>query len=202
MDLLNGIIEGARQLSLLELIGVVFGLASVLFARKGNILVFPTGIVSVAIYIYLCLEVKLYADMGINIYYLVMSVYGWYFWTRKDKEQHATPISENNRKEWIVTIATLVIAYLVLSQILIHLTDSNVPHIDAITTAIFIVGMQLMARKKIENWIAWIIGDFISIPLYFYKGLILTSLQFFVFFIIAIAGYISWKNLMHSSQAG
>ena len=201
MDLLKGLIEGASELSVLELTGVIFGLASVLFARKGNILVFPTGIISVTIYIYLCLEVKLYADMGINIYYLVMSVYGWYFWTRKDQNEQETPVTGNTPKEWIVTLVTLIVSFLILSQFLTHFTDSNVPNIDAMTTAIFIVGMQLMARKKIENWIAWIIGDFISIPLYYYKGLILTSFQFFVFFIIAIAGYISWKKLMQTNQA-
>jgi len=192
--LLEKLLQGISEYSIFEVFGVFFGLLSVIFAKRENILVFPTGIISVLIYMYLTFQAKLYADMGINGYYFVMSIYGWYYWSKKDKDDHKTPISTNSKKEWIWTIFLLSISFLILFQILIHLTDSDVPLIDAITTAIFFVGMQLMAKKKIENWIAWIIGDFISIPLYFYKGLILTSFQFFVFFVIAIAGYISWKK--------
>ena len=138
--------------------------------------------------------------MSINAYYFVMSVYGWYYWSRKDDTRHNTSITKNTKKDWIWSIAILLISFVVLSQLLIHFTDSDVPIIDALTTSIFFVGMQLMARKKIENWLAWIIGDFISIPLYYYKGLVLTSFQFFVFFIIAILGYLSWKKTLELSK--
>jgi nicotinamide mononucleotide transporter len=129
-----------------------------------------------------------------------MSIYGWYYWSKKEDKNNRTPITRNSKKEWRWTILILIISFFVIYQILVHLTDSDVPLIDAITTAIFFVGMQLMAKKKIENWIAWIIGDFISIPLYFYKGLILTSVQFLIFFIIAIAGYISWKKTIQQQE--
>lgn len=200
MDIVNGIIEGIRQLSILEALGVIFGLLSVWFAKRESILVFPTGIISVLIYVYLCFTTRLYADMSINAYYFIMSVYGWYYWSRKDQTDHQTPITRNTRREWIWSISILVISFVILSQLLIHFTDSDVPIIDALTTAIFFVGMQLMAKKKIENWLAWIIGDFISIPLYYYKGLVLTSFQFLVFFIIAILGYISWKKTLEQSK--
>lgn len=200
MEIIDGVIEGIQQLSILEALGVIFGLLSVWFAKRENILVFPTGIISVLIYVYLCFNTRLYADMGINGYYFVMSVYGWYYWSRKDASDHQTPVTRNSKTDWIWTISILVISFIILSQLLLHLTDSDVPIIDALTTAIFFVGMQLMAKKKIENWLAWIIGDFISIPLYYYKGLVLTSFQFFIFFIIAILGYISWKKTLDQSK--
>ncbi len=200
MDILQGIFEGIKQLSILEATGVLFGLLSVWYAKKESILVFPTGIVSVLIYVYLCFNTRLYADMAINAYYFVMSVYGWYYWSRKDDTSHHTPITKNTKKEWMWSLSTLLVSFVILSQLLIHFTDSDVPIIDAFTTSIFFVGMQLMARKKIENWLAWIIGDFISIPLYFYKGLVLTSFQFFIFFIIAILGYLSWKKTLELSK--
>lgn len=195
-ELIKQLQQGIMDYSIFEVTGVFFGLISVLFAKKENILVFPTGIISVLIYMYLTFKAGLYADMGINGYYFVMSIYGWYYWSRKDKMDDETPISTNTKKEWLGTLVVLVVSFVILQQILIHLTDSDVPTIDAITTAIFFVGMQLMAKKKIENWIAWIIGDFISIPLYFYKGLILTSFQFLIFFLLAIAGYLSWKRTL------
>ncbi len=199
MDILQGIFEGIKELSILELLGVFFGLLSVIYAKRESILVFPTGIISVLIFVYICFNARLYADMSINAYYFVMSVYGWYYWSRKDDTKHNTPITTNTKKDWIWSITILLVSFVVLSQLLIHFTDSDVPIIDALTTSIFFVGMQLMARKKIENWLAWIIGDFISIPLYFYKGLVLTSFQFFVFFIIAIFGYLSWKKTLELS---
>jgi nicotinamide mononucleotide transporter len=192
--------QGILEYSILEAAGVIFGLLSVIFAKQEKILVFPTGIISVVIYIYLTFQAKLYADMGINGYYLIMSLYGWYYWTGKGKTGEHTPVTANNRKEWFWTIIIFFVSFIVLYLILVNLTDSDVPLIDALTTAIFFVGMQLMAKKKIENWIAWIIGDFISIPLYFYKGLVLTSFQFLIFFILAIAGYLSWKKTLSQRE--
>jgi len=199
MEILDGIFEGIRQMSGWEATGVLFGLLSVWFAKRESILVFPTGIISVLIYVYLCFHTRLYADMAINGYYFVMSVYGWYYWSGRDRADHHTPITRNSRRDWIATLAILLISFLILSQLLIHFTDSDVPVIDALTTAIFFVGMQLMAKKKIEHWLAWIIGDFISIPLYYYKGLVLTSFQFLIFFIIAIMGYVAWKKTLDLS---
>jgi nicotinamide mononucleotide transporter len=180
--------------SILEAVAVVFGILSVWFAKKTNILVFPTGIISVLIYVYICFFAKLYADMGINVVYFVMSVYGWIMWTRKDAHRHVLPISWCSRKDHLISALMLAGFFLVLSYFLSRYTDSNVPVIDSLTTSIFIVGMWLMARKKIENWIYWIIGDVISIPLYFYKDLALTSIQFTVFLVLAILGYLEWRK--------
>lgn len=186
--------ENLQQSTWLEGIAVLFGLLSVWFAKKENILVYPTGIVSVLIYVYICLNVKLYADMGINAFYFIMSVYGWYKWTRKDHNQQVRPISVASRLEWFIAIAGTVLLFFIISYFLKNYTDSNVPQWDALTTAIFIIGMWLMAWKKIENWIFWIVGDVISIPLYAYKELVLTSFQFSVFLILAILGYLEWRR--------
>jgi len=186
--------------SWLEAVAVLFGLLSVWFAKKENILVYPTGIVSVMIYVYICFFAGLYADMGINFFYFIMSLYGWYKWTRKDQSDHHIPITKNSFSQHLVSIAAAVVFFFILQYVLTNYTDSTVPNWDSTTTAIFIVGMWLMAQKKIENWIFWIIGDIISIPLYFHKGLVLTSFQFTVFLVIAIAGYIEWRNKLDGKE--
>ncbi len=186
--------QNVMDSSILEIIAVFFGILSVWFSKKVNILVYPTGIINVLIYVYICFFAKLYADMGINVVYFVVSVYGWYYWTRKDVNKNITPITFCTRTEHLVNLGMFVFFFVALSYFLKNHTDSNVPFWDSLTTAIFIVGMWLMAKKKVENWIYWIIGDIISIPLYFYKGLVFTSLQFTVFLVLAILGYIEWKQ--------
>ena len=194
-------LDNLYQSTLLEGIAVFFGLASVWYARKEDILVYPTGIISVLIYVYICFFAKLYADMGINVFYFWMSVYGWYFWTRKDSARKVPPVKFSTTWEHIVSIVSAVIFFFILRYVLINFTDSNVPNWDALTTSIFIVGMWLMARKKVENWAWWIAGDIISVPLYFSKELVLTSFQFAVFLGLAIAGYIEWIRIARKLKA-
>jgi nicotinamide mononucleotide transporter len=181
----------------LEGIAVLFGLLSVWFAKKENILVYPTGIISVLIYVYICFFAGLYADMGINGFYFIMSVYGWYKWTHKDQGEQSLPITKNSVNQHVISVIATVVFFFILQFVLTKYTDSTVPNWDSATTAIFIVGMWLMALKKIENWIFWIIGDLISIPLYFHKGLMLTSFQFAVFLVIAILGYLEWRKKLN-----
>ncbi|NQT76170.1 MAG: nicotinamide mononucleotide transporter [Bacteroidetes bacterium] len=199
LDIFDLIYQNFVDSSILEAIAVFFGILSVWFAKKENILVYPSGIISVLIYIYICFFAKLYADMGINFVFFVMSVYGWYMWSRKDAEKHVMPISWCKRKDHLISAFMLVFFFVTLSYFLSNYTDSNVPLIDSLTSSIFIVAMWLMARKKIENWIYWIIGNVISIPLYFYKDLALTSVQFTVFLVLAILGYIEWRQKLRSS---
>lgn len=180
--------------SWLEAVAVVTGLMSVWYARKENILVYPVGIVSVLIYVYLCFKVKLYADMGINAFYFVMSVYGWIKWTRKTAGQDHRPISVATKNEWILSVGGMILFFFILYFLLRNYTDSNVPFWDALTTAVFIIGMWLMALKKVENWIFWIAGDLMCIPLFVSKGLILSGFQYLVFLFLAIAGYLAWSS--------
>ena len=199
-EIISSLVNGLVYMDPLEGIAVVTGMLSVWFAKNENILVYPTGIISVLIFVYILADNKLYGDMGINAYYFIMSVYGWYNWTRKDNESHVVHISKSSFKENVYSFLIFFLFFIILIIVLKGYTDSDVPLIDSFTTALFFVAMILMARKKIENWIAWIIGDLISVPLYFYKGLILTSIQYLVFLGLAIAAYISWKNSMASRK--
>ena len=193
MEIWNSIIDAAFSMSLLEIIAVFFGVASVIYSKKENILVYPTGILSVLIYVYLCFGIKLYADMGINLFYFIMSVYGWYNWNKESNNQKLE-ISKNSMKDNIFAIIGVLLVWVIIYFLLIKFTDSDVPQIDSFTTAICFVGMWLMAWKRLENWIMWIIANLISIPLYWYKGLHLTSVQFVIFTILAILGFIEWKR--------
>ncbi len=187
----------------LEITAVVFGLLSVVFSKKNNILVFPTGMISTLIFVYLLYQWELLGDMMINAYYFIMSIYGWYIWTRKDSAQHDTPISTTTLKEkrqslliFVATVIFVVTVYSVFNKF-----NQWTAYVDTITTAIFFVAMWLMAKRKIENWIYWIIGDMISIPLYFYKGLTFSSFQYIVFTILAILGYQEWKKIIKNEES-
>ncbi|WP_271765664.1 nicotinamide riboside transporter PnuC [Aquimarina algiphila] len=186
---------------ILEIIAVIFGLLSVSFARANNIWVYPTGIISTSIYVYLLLKWSLLGDMMINAYYFIMSIYGWYIWTRKVDQTYVTPISRTTSKEKAIEILIFVITLFFVYIVYITFDKWNnwTAYIDTLTTAIFFVGMWLMARRKIENWIFWIVGDIISVPLYFYKGFTFTSFQYLLFTVIAIFGYLKWKKNLDNS---
>lgn len=182
----------------LEAVAVFFGLLSVWYAKKEHILVYPTGIISTLIYVYLLFKWGLLGDMLINAYYFIMSIYGWYIWTRKVDSIHVTPISKTTHYEKLITAGILVFSFLFVVLVYQYFDKFNTwaAYIDTLTTAIFFAGMWLMAQKKIENWIFWIIGDLISIPLYFFKGYTLTSIQYLIFLIIAYYGYQEWKKTL------
>ena len=180
----------------------MFGFLSVWFSKQNKIWVFPTGMISTLIFVYLLLKWELLGDMMINAYYFIISIYGWYIWTNKIGETQVTPISRTTKKEKTTSIfiffGTLLFVYVVYLKF--NKWTSWVAYIDTITTAIFFVGMWLMAKRKIENWIFWIIGDIISIPLYLYKGFTFTSFQYLGFTFIAIFGYFAWKKSFYNNQ--
>ena len=186
----------------LEITAVIFGFLSVWFAKQNNIWVFPTGLISTGIFVYLLFKWELLGDMMINAYYFAMSIYGWYIWTRKTNDAF-TPISRTKVAEKktsiIIFIATLAFVYALYKSA--GKWSTWTAYVDTLTTAVFFVGMWLMARKKIENWIFWIVGDVISVPLYLYKGLAFTSLQYLIFTLIAIYGYLAWKKTLNNTQA-
>lgn len=185
----------------LEITAVLFGFLSVWYAKKNHIWVFPAGMFSTAIFVYLLWKWVLLGDMLINAYYFIMSLYGWYIWTR-ETNQKSTPINTISKRERRVSLliftTTLVVVFLIY-----HSADkwtSWTAYVDTFTTAIFFVGMWLMARRKIENWWFWIVGDIISIPLYFYKGLTFTSFQYLIFTVIAFFGYFAWKKILNNTR--
>jgi nicotinamide mononucleotide transporter len=181
----------------LEIFAVFFGFLSVWFSKNNNVLVFPTGLINTSIFVYLLFKWELLGDMIINAYYFVVSIYGWYYWTRKNSNNDYTPISKVNYNDQkiILVISILSAIFVSLMYTVFNKWSGLVSYIDILTTSIFFAGMWLMARRKIESWIFWIIGDIISIPLYLYKGLTFTSFQYFIFTFIAIAGYYKWKSI-------
>lgn len=180
-------------MSILEAIAATSGILSVWFSRKANLLTYPFGLLSVGLYIFICAQVKLYADAGINGWYFVMSLYGWWQW-RGGQAGEAMPIRRLNnftrQMGWIGGLLLFVLIYGLLRQY----TDSDLPLIDAFTTAVAIVGMYWMAEKRIEHWYAWLLVDLISVPLYFYKELPLTALQYLIFTVFAWQGLQIWRK--------
>jgi nicotinamide mononucleotide transporter len=198
----TGLAEGLQQLSWLEGLAVFMGILSVYFSTKQHIWVYPTGIVSVLIYVWICFNYGLYADMGINAYYFGMSIYGWYLWNTPKKGGEALAVTWLDARGWLVSLAIFFGSFLLLVFVLLEFTDSTVPYWDSFTTASAFVAMWLMAKKKVENWIFWILTDLVSIPLYFHKGLMLTSFQYLFFTGLAIAGLLTWiKAFKTNAQA-
>lgn len=190
------------HLFVLECIGVFFGFLSVWYSKQEHILVYPTGMISTAIFVYLLWVYALLGDMFINAYYFIMSIYGWYYWTRTGVNSQEVPVTKTTKKEhlWSVLIFMFSIVFVILIYTINSKFNTWTAYVDTLTTAIFFVGMWLMAKKKVENWIYWIVGDIISIPLYFYKGLMFTSFQYLLFTIIAIYGYKAWKKSLNNTH--
>ncbi len=201
-DFLFGQYQAYQTLDIiLEITAVIFGFLSVWFSKQNKIWVFPTGMISTAIYVYLLLKWQMLGDMMINGYYFIMSVYGWRIWTKKIDGKHTTPISRTTLKEkqisCFIFTAALIFVYIVYT--IFNKWNNWVAYADTLTTGIFFVGMWLMARRKIENWVFWIVGNTISIPLYFYKGFTFTSFQYLGFTIIAIFGYLTWRKHLNKT---
>jgi nicotinamide mononucleotide transporter len=211
----------------LELIAAVFGIISVFYAKKENILVYPTGIISTGLYVYLLSQWALYGDLIINIYYTLMSLYGWYMWTRVTSGSEVSlqitrTNSQDKLKAFAIFVSTAIFVIVVyryyevmpdlsfsesISYAFQKLSSGNLkefreatPYIDTFTTAAAFVAMWLMANKKIENWTFWIITNVVSIPLYFVKGYGLTGIQYFIFLVLAFLGYNEWKKTLNKKK--
>ncbi|MEZ0005350.1 nicotinamide mononucleotide transporter [Flavobacterium sp. 28YEA47A] len=186
---------------ILEAIVFITGILSVYFARKENIWVYPTGIVATVITVYLLYVAGYFAEMTLNIYFSVMSVYGWVNWTRKKEDDYIVKISRTNTKQKIIGVLlfflTIVVTYLVYHLFGEEIMPAN--YIDIFTSGLFFTGMWYMAMKKIENWTLWIIADIIAVPLYAHRDLGMLSLQYVIFTILAILAYIEWRKILNSS---
>ncbi|EFK35354.1 Nicotinamide riboside transporter pnuC [Chryseobacterium gleum] len=196
---------------ILEASGAVLGTLSVYFSIKKNIWVYPTGIVSTMIYVYILFNFGLLGDCLINVYYTIMSIYGWILWAKNSEDHIHVDVTWAAGKEWIyasilfilsLALVTLIYYYkpYIDNQFSMEGTSLGLYHLDwanwmdVFTTSIFLVGMWFMAKQRIESWIFWIIGDLICIPMMIFKGLGITSVQYLVFTIMAISGYVNWKK--------
>ena len=199
MSIWNAFWDGLMQTSLLEAIAVIAGIISVWFSKKENILVYPIGLINTIIYVYLSIKGHLIGEATVNFYYTVMSIYGWILWLRKyNKEEHILQIRFSTKKEWVQQIAFFLFFYISIFFALTYLKQSfasgAIPGLDAFASATAFTGMWLMARKKVESWYWWITTNIASIPLYFIKGYIFTSVYYVILLIIAFAGLMEWKK--------
>ena len=184
---------------MLEYIAVFFGIASVWYSRKEKILVYPLGLISTLIYIYLSFKGSLLGEAGVNLYYTIMSIYGWSLWTRKDNpEKKVLSITWSTKKEWLQQLAFFAFCYLTIYISLVFLkrgfAPGAIPWADAFASGTAFTGMWLMAKKKVESWYWWIATNIASIPLYFVKDFVFTSVYYCILLIMAFWGLIEWRR--------
>ncbi len=197
--LVYNFLQQVQQTSWLEWMGVGFGVAEVLLAKANNAWLYPAGIISVLISIYLFYNVGLYAESALNIYYLIMSTWGWWLWVSHNNRVQL-PVTKAGKKDWNITIAIVAIAFTLLYIILKNFTSSTVPAFDAFVSATAWAGMWLLAKRKLENWILLNISNAVAIPLLFYKQLSLYALLTVFLFVIAIQGYFKWKKIIDEKE--
>ncbi|WP_460685051.1 nicotinamide riboside transporter PnuC [Niabella aquatica] len=192
-------ITGLKATSIPEYIAVFAGIASVWYSKKENILVYPTGLLNTIIYIWLSFKYHLLGEASVNFYYTVMNIYGWFLWTRRDeKQQHIVTIRFSSSKEWSVHVLFFAFFYtgifFALSYLKKDFAPGAIPWVDALASASAFTGMWLMAKKKVESWYWWIITNICGMPLYFVKGLVFTSVYYFVLLLLAIGGLMEWSK--------
>ena len=199
MDIYYQFIDGLQQTKWYELIAVVFGIVSVWFSKKENILVYPVGLVNTILYIFISLKFHLVGEAAVNLYYTIVSFYGWILWARKDETKRPVlHISYSSPQQWLIQIVFFAFFYIVIFLCLSYLkkefTPGALPAADAFASATAFTGMWLMAKKKIESWYWYIATNIASIPLYFVKGLVFTSFYYLVLLVLAVAGLIEWRK--------
>ena len=205
-SVLESIYNGLVQTTWIEAIAVISGIVSVWYSRKENILVFPTGLLNTTIYIYLSFKGHLLGEASVNLYYTIMSLYGWYLWTRKNQtnQEFILQITNSNTKQRVQQFLFFAGVYAIIYFALVYLKKSfapeAIPWADALASASAYTAMWLMAKKKVESWFWWVLTNIASIPLYFIKGYTFTSVQFIILLILAIAGWIEWSKKANSTK--
>jgi nicotinamide mononucleotide transporter len=201
---LQVLMEQVRHTTALEYISTVSQVISVWFAQKNNVWVYPTGIIGVllAAYLYFYIsEPPLYAEGTVHIYYFAMSCYGWYMWIQKKQDESLKyPVRWTSAREWKITALVSFISWMVIFLLLNNLTDSDTPWMDSFVSAMAITAMWLMAERKIENWIFWMISNIVAIPLHIYKSFYLFAFMFLIFLIMAVYGFFQWKKMTTQPQ--
>ena len=206
MGIVNQFLEGLRNTTMLEFVAVIFGIASVWFSRLENILVYPVGLVNTIIYIYLSIKGELFGEASVNLYYTIVSIYGWILWAKRDEAHHHLVVIRNSTRSQLAGqiaffLAFYVTIFIALSFLKKHFTPGAIPWADALASASAFTGMWLMAKKKVESWYWWIITNIASIPLYFVKQYVFTSVYYFILLIMAFWGLWEWKRRAKEAPA-
>ncbi|HQE12890.1 MAG TPA: nicotinamide riboside transporter PnuC [Flavipsychrobacter sp.] len=186
--------------SLTEYVAVFFGILSVLYAKKNHVLLYPTGIISTSLFVWIMSEAGLYAESALNSYYFIMSLYGWWLWHQHKESENAKAITKASKRDWMVVLVITLFGWALLYFILKNYTTSDVAGWDAWVSATAWAGMWLLAKHKLENWLLLNISNLIAIPLQVHKGIPLTALLTVFLFIIAIFGYLRWRKSYYAIQ--
>ena len=198
-SIVSQFLEGLSQSTWLEYLAVFSGILSVWFSRREHILVYPTGLVNTVIYVYLSLKAHLPGEASVNLYYTVVSVYGWYAWSRRDSfRRPVLRITFSDGRQRLLQLGFFLLCYgilfLSLRLLKAEFAPGAIPWADALASASAYTGMWLMARKKVESWVWWIVTNVSSIPLYFVKGYVVTSLYYLVLLGLAVSGFLEWRR--------
>ncbi|MGF7042135.1 nicotinamide mononucleotide transporter [Mucilaginibacter lappiensis] len=198
-SLMSLFMEQIKETTWVQWLAVALGVAEVLLARINNIWLYPTGIAATLLSILLLMEVQLYAESALNVYYVVMSIYGWVHWIRR-RDAPPVKITYSNKNEWLISLAISLGGWAVLYALLKNFTPSNVPVWDAFVSSTAWAGMWLLARRKMENWVFLNISNLFAIPLLFYKKLPMFAVLTVFLFVVAIFGYFEWKRQAEGSK--
>jgi len=198
-EIWESFVQGLRQTTWLEAVAVIAGIASVFYSRIENILVYPVGLINTIIYIYLSFKGQLFGEATVNLYYTIMSVYGWILWVKRDALQHhVINVEFSDRKMWIQQVLFFLFFYVTIFFALSYLkkefAPGAIPFADAFASATAFTGMWLMARKKVESWWWWVATNIASIPLYFVKGYVFTSVYYLILLVMAVFGLMEWRR--------
>jgi len=204
-EILAAFIQGMKETGPIEYIAVFAGIISVWYSRKENILVYPTGLINTIFYVYLSFKGGLLGEASVNFYYTVMSIYGWLIWSRRDADKKIIlHITASSKKEWMHQLLFFGFFFVAIFFLLTYLkkdfAPGAIPWADALASASAYTGMWLMTRKKLESWIWWIVTNIASIPLYFVKHYVFTSVYYVILLIMAIAGLIEWNKRLKQTK--
>lgn len=199
IEIYHQFLEGLQATGPIEFIAVISGIASVWFSKKENILVFPVGLINTTFYIYISIKGHLFGEATVNLYYTIVSIYGWILWARRnEQEEHVVKITSSSGREWGTHLLFFAFFYITIYWALTYLKNSfsaeTIPWADAFASATAFTGMWLMAKKKVESWYWWIATDIAGIPLYFVKHFAFSSVYYFILLILAVMGLIEWRR--------
>lgn len=201
MDFLNELYYGLLNMGWLEALGVAFGILYIFFAARESIWCWPASLVSVSIYIIICYQVQLYAELGLQFYYLGTTAYGWWHWRNPGNKKEQLPISKMKINQHLIFILIGGVITIALGYFLVNQTDAQLPYLDSFTTVFSIFTTILVTRKVLENWLYWVAIDAVGAYIFFQRELYLTSLLMAAYVIIATAGYINWRKLYNQKYA-
>ncbi|MFM7671879.1 MAG: nicotinamide riboside transporter PnuC [Bacteroidota bacterium] len=196
---LEELVQGIQRTTGREFIAIAAGIASVWFSKKESVWVYPIGLINTIIYVWMSFENDLIGEASVNFYYTVMSVYGWFEWSRRDKQKQVLlRVTYSSKKEQtqqlLFFLFCLTVLFLSISYLKQEFFDGAIPWADSLAAATAFTGMWLMTRKKVESWYWWVATNLVSIPLYFTKSMVSTSLYYVILLFLAIAGLYDWKK--------